>query len=128
MKERDLTVFTAVCDYDTHFWPRKKRLYYVSWGLGIDYKRHRLRFCDEHCAIVEENLLEFEVGAQVRALRSRDRTTIQCFSCGKPVSDPCWQVFITGYPAQDERKDYWGGLHVDCALPEYLSDPELRTP
>lgn len=123
-----MTVFTAVCDYDQHFWPRKKHLYYVGWGVGGDFKRYRLRFCDQHTAIVEEDLLEFEVTSQVAAIRGGHTNTVQCLSCGEPVDELVWQVFITGYPTQDQRKDYWGGLHVEHQLPEYLRDPELRTP
>ena len=116
------------CSFSDHFWPRKKRLYYVGWGSGNNFQRYRLRFCDPHAAVVEEYLSEFEVGSLDGTAGHSDLVVVECLACRQPIHEIGWQVFVTGYPAQDERKDYWGGLHADCQLPDYLLDPSLRTP
>lgn len=121
-------MYVPTCDYGPHFWPRKKHLFYVSWGQANDYKRHRLRFCVEHTPVVEEYLSEFEISAHEPTGSSWNHGVVHCLSCGEPVEEIGWQVFITGYPAQDQRKDYWAGLHIDHLLPEFLRASIYKSP
>lgn len=114
--------YVPVCDYDGHFWPKKKSLYYVAIGVGADFLRYRRRFCAHHVASVDEDLAEHEVLVPERAESSSYASMANCFSCGQPVSQGGTQVFITGYPTQDQRKDYWGKLHPGHLLPMYLRD------
>lgn len=116
-------MYVPMCNYGPHVWPRKKHLFYVGWGKDRDFRRHRLRFCQEHTPVVEEYLSEFELSlANLTGSGGRDGV-VHCLSCGEPVDESGWQVFVTGYPSQDERKDYWGGLHIDHQLPDFLQDP-----
>lgn len=121
-------MYVPTCDYGPHFWPRKKHLFYVAWGQGGDYKRYRLRFCAEHTTVVEEYLSEFELSIANLTDGGTRNGVVHCLSCGEPVDEIGWQVFVTGYPAQDERKDYWGGLHVKHQLPSFLQDPIKESP
>jgi hypothetical protein len=43
-----------------------------------------------------------------------------CLTCSQPLTEVGWQLFITAYPTQDERKDYWARIHTDCRLPDLL--------
>lgn len=117
-----------LCNFGPHFWPRKKHLFYVGWGKGGDFKRYRLRFCADHTAIVDEYLSQFEVGPIETTRGGLDDGVVNCLSCCQPIDEIGWQVFVTAYPAQDERKDYWGGLHIDHQLPDYLKDPYIGSP
>ena len=114
------------CCWGPHPWFKKKALYYVGWGRGGDFKRYRLRFCYAHAALVDEHLAECEAGTLEAALRRGELPEAKCLACSKPITEVAWQVFITGYPAQDERKDYWSQIHVDCQLPDYLRDSYLN--
>ena len=114
--------YLPVCSYGQHFWPKKKHLYYVGWGRAGDFKRYRLRFCAQHVGVVDEDLAEFEVSYPQSAPGHPYVPNTNCLSGGEPVSEPCWQVFVTGYPAQDQRKDYWAYLCLEHQLPEYLKD------
>ena len=119
-------MFLPICNFDGHVWPRKKCLFYVSWGQGGDYTRYRLRFCPAHAADIDQDLSEFEISALVGAAGGSHMRLANCFACRQPLSEIGRQVFITGYPTQDERKDYWGGLHDDHHLPIHLQDPYLN--
>lgn len=110
------------CDYDGHFWPKKKHLFYVGWGQNEQKVHYRLRFCATHADLVDQDLSEFEVPTVLDTTGAAYAAFANCLSCRQPVNGTSWQVFVTGYPAQDERKDYWGQLHVDHQLPEYLRD------
>lgn len=114
--------YVPLCDYDGHFWPKKKHLFYVAVGSGGDFLRYRRRFCAYHCGSVQEDLAEHELVFTNGALRPDNSGMANCFSCGQPVKQGGRQVFITGYPTQDERKDYWGRLCDGHELPEYLQD------
>jgi hypothetical protein len=114
--------YVPICDFDGHFWPKKKHLFYVAVGSGGDFSRYRRRFCSHHVESIQEDLAEHELVTVDGAVRSDYGHMADCFSCGEPVKEGGRQVFITGYPTQDERKDYWGRLHESHQLPEYLQD------
>lgn len=114
--------YVPLCDYDGHFWPKKKHLFYIAVGSGGDFSRYRRRFCSHHCAVVEEDLAEHKLPPLDAALSAANGSMANCFACGEPVKEGGVQVFITGYPTQDQREDYWGKLHDGHRLPEYLRD------
>lgn len=115
-------MYLPVCSFDGHLWPRKKHLFYVAVGRNGDFLRHRLRFCPTHAAVVEEHLSEFEVRTENVAAGSANWSMVKCLADGEPVDQIGVQVYITGYPTQDERKDYWACLHDACILPIFLRD------
>lgn len=110
------------CSYDGHFWPRKKHLFYIGVGRGGDVQRWRLRFCPSHVLDVQEYLSQFEVTSEYATLRDGGSQFRNCLPCGKPADQLSAQLFITGYPTQDERKDYWANVHIGCQLPAFLQD------
>lgn len=114
--------YVPTCDFDGHFWPKKKHLFYVAVGNGADFSRYRRRFCAHHVETIQEDLAEHEILPIEATVSSMDGRMANCLSCGEPVTERGRQVFITGYPTQDERKDYWGKLHDGHDLPEYLLD------
>lgn len=114
-----------VCNWDGHVWPRKKHLFYVAWGEAQNFQRYRLRFCTPHALLVDEHLAENELSPTIGAVSTPYTRYTKCLACREPTGEVDWQVFITGYPAQDERKDYWGCLHVGCTLPAFLCDPHF---
>ena len=81
------------------------------------------RFCSTHWGEIERRLTQFEVDPDSGALSDSTAEGI-CLSCLKPTDELCRQVFLTCYPAQNERKDYWTRVHDDCAVPLKL---ELKT-
>lgn len=114
--------YVPVCDFDSHFWPKKKHLFYIAVQNGRDFLRYRRRFCTHHVAAVEEYLAQNELVVSEPTAGSPNGNMSNCLSCGEPVREGGRQVFITGYPSQDERKDYWGKLHEGHELPLYLSE------
>lgn len=114
--------YVPVCDWDGHFWPKKKHLFYIAVGNGAEFSRYRRRFCSLHSAAVEEDLAEHELVVTEPTAGSPNGNMANCFSCAEPVREGGRQVFITGYPSNDERKDYWGKLHDSHRLPPYLQD------
>ena len=110
------------CRVGNHYNPRKNYLFYIGVGNGPEIVRYRLRFCRAHALLVQEQLSEFEVNPDDGTLSGGDTATSHCFSCGEPVGHGNAQVFVTGYPPDEERKDYWLRIHSDCTLPDPLSD------
>jgi len=116
-----LTYF-PMCDIGPHAYLKKKFLVYAAFGAGLGLERHRLRFCAEHIAVLQEDLAEFEVSAVQDALSRGDSFVTKCLSCGEPVREGGRQLFVTCYPTQDERKDYWSRIHDECSIPAYLTN------
>lgn len=114
--------FLPVCNWDGHFWPKKKCLFYIAVGNGGQYDRWRLRFCPAHAGEVHEYLSERELSIANLTVGASKIAATNCFSCGQPVEHGGTQVFITGYPTQDERKDYWLEVHRSCRLPSHFYD------
>ena len=110
------------CSAGNHWHPRKNYLVYIAHGRGEAMVRYRLRFCLTHIALVQEQLSEFEVDPDNGAVSGGDAAMSNCFSCGQPLDETRWQLFATCYPPNDERKDYWAGIHSSCTLPDPLSD------
>jgi hypothetical protein len=110
------------CDYGPHYNPRRNYLAYVGVGKGIEMQRWRLRLCSLHIRAVQEHLSEYKVSPEDGALSGGDTAMSNCLSCGEPLDQARTQVFLTCYPPDDEREDYWAGIHVDCTVPEEISD------
>jgi hypothetical protein len=97
--------------------------YFAVVNAGMD-SRWKLRLCTRHLTEVHDYLAQFEVDPVDDATGTAGPRT-KCVSCLKPVDERGWQFFATGYPAKDERKDYWGQLHTDCNIPKLLQDPPM---
>jgi len=110
------------CDQGMHYNPRRNYLCYVGCGRGTEMTRWRLRFCLGHIRAVQEYLAEFEVDPENGTLRGGDAVVSKCLSCRQPVDQTGRQLFVTCYPPEDERKDYWSHIHVDCSLPVEIED------
>jgi len=110
------------CDFNGHFNPKKNYLVYVGLGAGNEFSRWRLRFCAAHIGVVQEDLAEFKVSPEDGTISGGNLVAANCFSCGQPISENRRQLFVTCYPPDDEREDYWAGVHVNCSLPELLQD------
>ena len=112
------------CQVNGHPLFTASSLFYVGLQHGSDVSRYRLRFCRIHAASIHEDLAQFEVDADDGTLRGGDLVSSQCFSCGQPVDELGWYVFMTGYPTKDQRKDYWSRLHVECSIGDLLGKGE----
>src|SRR5262245_57292560 len=115
------------CDFEHHWYPGPQRAFYVAYGKAQDFRRWKLRLCGVHAADIHEYLAEFELGTVENTARRPGAYVTYCLACREPVGEVGWQVYVTGYPAKDERKDYWAGIHPDCRLPEVLLEPAYDT-
>lgn len=112
------------CGRGPHYNPFRNSNYYVAVGQGDNFSRWLLRLCPVHAAAVNEDLADHEIVPEDVATRT-DWVRPDCLACGKPMDQVGTQLFVTAYPAKDQRKDYWGNLHVNCSLPVTLSKPDL---
>ena len=110
------------CAVGPHFNPLKNYLSYISWGRGNDMRRYRLRFCAMHIAVLQEDLAEFKVNPVDGTVSGGNAAMTHCLACSEPLDKVAWQVFVTCYPPNNEREDYWSHVHVGCQLPEYMQD------
>lgn len=108
------------CDDGAHRHPLRNSYYYLALVGPADESRRRLRLCPSHSLQIQNDLSEYEVDPVNGALRIPDNEA-RCFSCHQPALQGCWNVFVTGYPAKDEREDYWTRVHIDCSLPRWVS-------
>lgn len=109
------------CQVDGHDLMTRSNLIYVGVVGPDDEWRYRLRFCVTHARAVYEDLAEFEVDPESGALSGGDDALTKCLSCGQPVHERRWKLFLTSYPTKNERKDHWASLHTDCSIPSLLS-------
>jgi hypothetical protein len=109
------------CSVGDHFNRLRNCHAYVAWGSGADFTRTRLRLCPFHFSLFQENLAQFECPPVDDAIPADWVPNSNCVTCFQPVGEIGWQVFVTSYPPNNERKDYWGKLHIDCALPKNLT-------
>ena len=110
------------CDYGPHYNPRRNFLSYVGVGSGTEMSRWRLRFCAAHIRAVQEYLSEFEVNPENGTVSGGNAAMANCLSCGQPIDQTGRQLFVTCYPPEEERKDYWARIHVDCTVPDPIHD------
>jgi hypothetical protein len=110
------------CDYGPHYNPRRNYLSYVGVGVQGDMNRYRLRFCAAHIGAVQEHLSQFKVDPENGTISGGDAAAANCLSCGQPVDQTRRQLFVTCYPPDDEREDYWAQIHIDCTVPDPIHD------
>ena len=110
------------CDYGPHYNPRRNFLTYVGIGRGTEFSRWRLRFCQAHVGAVQEYLAEFKVNPENGTVAGGDAAVSKCVSCLEPVDPTGRQLFVTCYPPEDEREDYWSHIHIDCTVPDPIHD------
>ena len=110
------------CDFGPHFNPRRNYLCYVGVGAGTDFKRWRLRFCSAHIRAVQEHLSEFKVSPEDGTVSGGHAAMANCLACGQPVDQIRRQLFVTCYPPEDEREDYWASIHLTCNVPDVIHD------
>jgi hypothetical protein len=85
----------------------------ISQGVST---RSSGRFCLPHWNEIQRRLDQFEVDPDSGALSDPSVEGL-CISCAKPVDESGRQLFITSYPAKDDRKDYWSRIHDLCPSP-----------
>jgi len=109
------------CARGPHPFKGKANSVYVGLAIpGRDDQRWKLRLCDTHLLEIDKDLAEFKVVIENDEIR-RHGLMDTCLACLEPTEELAWQCFITVYPANEEREDYWGKLHVDCEVPPYLT-------
>jgi len=94
--------------------------WYTAYGSGIELSRIKLRLCEVHSLDLQEYLTELEL-MPIDPASGFAGDDPRCITCRKPVDKGGWQVFITGYPAKQEREDYWSQLHPTCPIPSILT-------
>jgi len=92
---------------------------YLAIAREIEIERRSGRVCGVHWYEIERSLAQFEVDPDSGALCDPTSEGL-CFSCLKPVRESGYQLFITSYPAKNERKDYWSRIHPLCDLPDMV--------
>lgn len=99
--------------------PHKHKGRNVNLYFGIarqgEMERRSGRACVLHWGEIERDLAQFEVDSDSGTLSDPTSEGL-CFTCFKPVDKSRCQVFVTAYPAKDERKDYWAAIHSTCDL------------
>lgn len=110
------------CDLGPHYNPRRNYLTYVGVGLATDMSRWRLRFCSAHVRAVQEHLSQFKVNPENGTVSGGDLVLAQCLTCGQPIHEFGRQLFVTCYPPDNEREDYWARVHLECTVPDLISD------
>jgi len=114
------------CDFGPH--PNRKgrnQNLYVGVVSGEDATRWSLRLCQIHFADVQEHLAQFEV-VWTDDAAGFFGAVHSCLACLQPAGEVDWQLFVSSYPANNERKDYWAKLHINCEVPAYLKEPTHR--
>jgi len=113
------------CSIGNHFNRGRNQTVYVAVGRRGDFARERLRLCASHFGVFQDNLAQFEVPSENDTVSANWATPTNCVACLEPVDEGDWQVYVTCYPPDNQRKDYWGNLHVDCQLPRHLTSSYL---
>jgi len=93
---------------------------YLGIARGMDIERRSGRVCTTHWGEIERSLAQFELDPD-RGTLSDPAAEWLCFACLEPVDEIGYQVFVTAYPAKDERKDYWARVHMHCDLAAKVS-------
>lgn len=115
------------CDFGGHWNPKRNYLFYWAVGSGLEITRWRRRYCALHASIVQDDLSEYKVDPVDSALGISDLLA-NCFTCGDPIREGGRQLFLTCYPADDQREDYWARIHDECSLPPPWQDNQVDPP
>jgi hypothetical protein len=111
------------CDFGPHRNLGRNISFYSSIGSGSFMERRSWRLCPRHWQEIEGGLAKFKVDPTSGALSSSIDQGL-CLSCSEPVNELGRQLFVTCYPSQNNREDYWSRIHDDCSLPESWPKPE----
>jgi len=103
------------CSMGKHRHPGRNTNLYVGVLSHGDPLRGSGRLCPVHWREVQNSLSQFEVDTESGTLSDPSFEGL-CLTCLKPVHEGGSQVFLTSYPAKNERKDYWARLHESCDL------------
>lgn len=115
------------CMQGPHRTPTRNVNVYVGVLGPETADRTSFRLCLDHWNSIEHDLAEFEVDP-VDLTGSPGGYSSKCVTCLQPADEVRRQVFVTAYPAKNERKDYWGKLHDPCRLPFQLEPPLVWVP
>lgn len=111
------------CDFGPHRNLGRNITVYFGAGSGGFMERHSWRLCSRHWDEIHVGLAQYEVDPESGAI-STSTTQALCLTCSEPVNELGRQIFVTSYPAQNDRKDYWSKIHDDCSLPQSWPKPE----
>lgn len=111
------------CDFGPHRNLGRNVSVYLGIGSGGFMERHSWRLCSKHWLEIEIGLAQYKVNAESGAVSAPTSERL-CLTDGKPVQELGRQVFVTSYPTQNNREDYWANIHDDCSLPESWPKPE----
>ena len=98
------------------------RAHYVYPALvsGNDSIRNKHRLCPPCYGLLTEYLDPYQViGTEVE--EDLAKLLGLCPSCDQSLDEGASRVFVTTYPAKDDRHDYWLAIHTQCDLPPALN-------
>lgn len=107
------------CSNDNAAYRGAQQTIYVALVRGSESSRYKLRLCPSHFTSAQDHLAEFKVDP-TSGTPAWFGTGAKCITCLEPLDEYGWQVFLTVYPANQEREDYWSGLHDHHEVPFYL--------
>lgn len=111
------------CDRGPHRYRGPQQTIYIGIVKGTESQRYKLRLCPHHFSAAQDYLAEFKVDP-VDGTCAWFGTGAKCVACLQPMDELGWQFFSTVYPTNDEREDYWGGLHDRHDPPSALAVPD----
>lgn len=114
------------CDRGPHRYLSRQQTAYVGLLSGVNSSRYKLRLCPDHFGALQDDLAEFEVDT-MDPTSSVDGSHAKCVSGLEPLYKGGWEVFVTVYPTNEERKDYWGKLCSDHPIPPSLAEADGPT-
>jgi hypothetical protein len=92
--------------------------FYPAVVLGGRANRQHQRVCPDHLEQLLDTLSAYEIETD-EATTTWTEMTFLCWSCGKPVEQDPAQIFVTAYPRNEERRDFWLQCHAACAIPPW---------
>jgi len=107
------------CEVGPHAHRTRNILVYAGFLTPDGDMRSRARVCQLHWRTVEPHLVQFEVTDELPTAGNQV-SIAPCATCGEPVAERGTQLFITAYPTQNDRKDYWLQVHDTCGTPDWL--------
>lgn len=123
------------CDVDGQRFRGKSFYFYPTIAYGQYTDRKRLRVCTAHAENVIRNLAEASAFDETLGVFVATDPEL-CLICGDAPAMGDRFVYITTYPTQDERTDYWGNACLSCgadgrifqATLEPVSEPPTAPP
>jgi hypothetical protein len=107
------------CSVGDHRYAGAARNFYATWLAGPDEDRRRLRLCESHWLAIEPYLMQYQIADD--GITAGDALApSRCGTCLEPLFEGGVQIFVTCYPAKDERKDYWFQIHYKCGVPSWF--------